>query len=313
MRLAQERPVPDVPARRDPGDGATSAIHVGLLVERRYLSQAQPAGLEAALRARGHRVSVLDPQAVSFQLGDDRWLQGLDLLVARGRSWEVLCLLTWAETRGLPTINRRGAIAAVHNKAEMAVALAAGGVPMPRTLLGPARMLGSQVRHPVRSFPMVLKPMFGDNGQGLRVVRAPSELDRLEWPEPVALAQELVPGDGYERKVYGIGDEIWVVRRPALFGNVRGTPSAGEAPRPELVPATPAERELAVRCRRLFGLDLYGIDCIQTPQGPVVIEVNEFPNYTGVPEAGERLADHVLARASSVQERRPRPPEVNGA
>jgi len=217
VRLALQSPGPDTPAGREPGDGATPCLHVGLMVERRYLSQAQPAGLEAALRARGHRVSVLDPEAVSFQLGDDRWLRGLDLLVARGRSWELLCLLTWAETRGLPTINRRGAIAAVHNKAEMAVMLAAGGVPMPRTLLGPARMLGSQARHPLRSFPMVLKPMFGDNGQGLRVVREPSDLDGLEWPEPVALAQELVPGDGYELKVYGIGDEVWVVRRPALL------------------------------------------------------------------------------------------------
>ena len=158
---------------------------------------------------------------------------------------------------------------------------------------------------------MVLKPMFGDNGQGLRVVRAPSELDRMEWPEPVALAQELVPGDGYERKVYGIGDEIWVVKRPALLAGGRSTSSPDAACSSELMPVTFVERELAVRCRRLFGLDLYGIDCIQTPRGPVVIEVNEFPNYTGVPDASDRLADYVLERASRTQ--RPRHPEVRCA
>jgi ribosomal protein S6--L-glutamate ligase len=158
---------------------------------------------------------------------------------------------------------------------------------------------------------MVLKPMFGDNGRGLRVVREPSDLDGLEWPEPVALAQELVPGDGYELKVYGIGDQVWVVRRPALFGGVKSAVQAG-APQGELMPVTPAERDLAVRCRRLFGLDLYGIDCIWTAQGPVVIEVNEFPNYTGVPEASERLADHVVARAMRVRERRPQHAEVKG-
>jgi ribosomal protein S6--L-glutamate ligase len=85
-----------------------------------------------------------------------------------------------------------------------------------------------------------------------------------------------------------------------------------EAAQGELMPVTPAERALAVRCRRLFGLDLYGIDCIRTPEGPVVIEVNEFPNYTGVPEASDRLADHVLARATRVQERRPQHAEVEG-
>jgi glutathione synthase/RimK-type ligase-like ATP-grasp enzyme len=60
---------------------------------------------------------------------------------------------------------------------------------------------------------------------------------------------------------------------------------------------------LASRCRRAFGLDLYGIDCIPTDDGPVVIEVNEFPNYTGVPQASERLADYVLERTAGAGER----------
>jgi ribosomal protein S6--L-glutamate ligase len=56
-------------------------------------------------------------------------------------------------------------------------------------------------------------------------------------------------------------------------------------------------RELGLRCGELFGLELWGVDCVETPDGPVVIEVNEFPNYTAVPAADERLADHVLERA----------------
>jgi glutathione synthase/RimK-type ligase-like ATP-grasp enzyme len=52
---------------------------------------------------------------------------------------------------------------------------------------------------------------------------------------------------------------------------------------------------LALRCGRLFGLELFGVDCVEGPGGPLVIEVNEFPNYTGVPRADELLADHVVA------------------
>ena len=55
--------------------------------------------------------------------------------------------------------------------------------------------------------------------------------------------------------------------------------------------------DLARRCGKLFGLELYGVDCLQTDAGTVVIEVNEFPNYTGVPGADEKLADYVLACA----------------
>ena len=35
----------------------------------------------------------------------------------------------------------------------------------------------------------------------------------------------------------------------------------------------------------------------ETPDGLAVIEVNEFPNFTGVPHAGECIADYVLSRA----------------
>ncbi len=55
--------------------------------------------------------------------------------------------------------------------------------------------------------------------------------------------------------------------------------------------------DLARRCRELFGLELYGVDCILTPDGPTVIEINEFPNYTAVPNADKRLADYVIQRA----------------
>ena len=293
-----ERPrAPDIGTSLTKERPAASGLHVGILVEQRYLSQTQPMGLATALRARGHRVSILDPDATPFRMGDERWLADLDILVERGRSWELLCLVSWAEARGIPTINRRAAIGAVHNKAEMEVALAEAHVPIPRTYVGPVQALKARLGPSGRGFPIVLKPMFGDNSRRLRVVRDAAELAGLEWPEPVALAQELVPGDGYDRKVYGIGDEVWVVKRPGLLASWVN-PSAPRMPedqrRSELVPVTPADRELAARCRRLFGLDFYGIDCIRTPGGPVVIEVNEFPNYTGVSNASERLADYVI-------------------
>ena len=55
-------------------------------------------------------------------------------------------------------------------------------------------------------------------------------------------------------------------------------------------------REIAARCGEVFGLELYGVDCIHTPDGPVVVEVNDFPNYSAIPEADGKLADYVLAR-----------------
>ena len=54
---------------------------------------------------------------------------------------------------------------------------------------------------------------------------------------------------------------------------------------------------LARRCADLFGLELFGVDCIETPEGILVIEVNDFPNYSGVDGANEKLAEYVIRAA----------------
>jgi glutathione synthase/RimK-type ligase-like ATP-grasp enzyme len=267
-------------------------LHIGVLAERRYLAQSQPSGLLAALRARGHGVRVIDAQAAAYPMGDDRWLGGLDLIVARGRSWGLLCLLAWAEARGVPTLNRRGAVSAVHNKADMAVALAAGRLPTPRTFLGDPGVLAATV--PADCYPLILKPIFGDNCRGLHVAASPAELARLEWGEPVALAQTYRAAGAYDLKLYGIGDTVWAVRKASPFPP---RPPGRDEPPAEIVPLTPALTDLGRRCGRLFGLELFGVDCVPTEDGPLVIEVNDFPNYTNVPDADEELADYVVRRA----------------
>ena len=262
-------------------------LRCAVLVEARYLAQAQPSGLLSVLRERGHDAVVVDPEAWSVEAGDAGWFEGIDCLVARGRSWAVLSLLGWAEAAGIRTINRWHAVSLVHNKADQAVRLRAAGLPVPPTYFGSIPQLASRFR--ARDYPVILKPVFGDNGNGLRIVENRRELLALDWPEPVALAQKFIRNSGWDLKLYAIGDNVWAVRKP--------TPWAAPA-EAVLLRVAPPWRELAHRCGALFGLDLFGVDCVETDAGPVIIEVNEFPNYSGVPAASERLADYVLARAS---------------
>jgi hypothetical protein len=113
------------PAARESRKQETG-VRVGVIAERRYLAQAQPRGMMAALEARGTEVVLIDPEGGCYEPGGNGWLAGLDVVIARGRSWGVLCLLSWVEAQGVPVINSRSSIAAVHNKADMAVALGLG-------------------------------------------------------------------------------------------------------------------------------------------------------------------------------------------
>jgi ribosomal protein S6--L-glutamate ligase len=263
-------------------------MNLGILVEERYLSQDQPSGLVEAIRKKGHDVTIINPEKGTFDVNDDRWLKDIQILVARGRSWALLSMLSWAERRGLRTINRRAAVSAVHNKADMGIAMAGDGLPVPRTYLGPVAHLAKEV--PISDYPLILKPIFGDNCRGLKVISRPDELEGLQWSEPVALAQKYLPNNGCDLKLYGIGNKIWAVSKPSLFH------PAGEVNqcKVEAITATEAMADLGRRCANLFGLEFFGVDCVLGPKGPVVIEVNDFPNYTAVPDASGLLADYIF-------------------
>jgi glutathione synthase/RimK-type ligase-like ATP-grasp enzyme len=262
-------------------------LHCGVLAETRYLEQAQPRGLIDALAAAGHRVSVLDTAAGALSVDDAGWLSGLDVVVARGRSPELLARLAVAETFGVPTPNRRRAIAAVLDKAHMATVLRAAGIPTPSTWIGGIAQLSRQIPH--SEYPLVVKPVYGDNGRDIRIVATPRALAELPWSEPCAIAQRYIDNDGFDVKLYVIGMRVWAMRKLSPL-------HAGSAPAAPLsVP--PAWRELALRCGQAFGLQLYGVDCIESDGALQVIEVNDFPNYSGVPNAGALLATHLLQQA----------------
>jgi ribosomal protein S6--L-glutamate ligase len=157
-----------------------ACVRVGLLVERRYLAQRQPSGLVEELRRRDCAVTVIDPGSGAISLTDDSWLMGIDVCAARGRSDGVLTRLLAAERHGLPTINRASAVAAVVDKASMAVALAGAGIPTPPTTLGTPAQLAAEL--PADLYPVVVKPIRGDNCRGVEICASADAVARAHRP-----------------------------------------------------------------------------------------------------------------------------------
>jgi len=262
---------------------APAAFHprIGIASEPRYFAHRQPAALGLALLARGIEAEFFDPC-------DSAPLPDLDLLVVRGRSPEILDLLERAEARGIRCVNRRSAIAAVVDKSAMAQTLTAAGIPTPRTRVGTFAAIARESRP--EDFPMVMKPVFGDNGRDVRIIERREDLLSVRWSEPSVLAQPWLRSDGFDLKLYVAGEEVRAVKKPSPLSTALCAPA-------KPVPLTPALRQLALRCGAVFGLDLYGVDCIETPEGPVVIEVNDFPNYSGLEGVDDPLARFVAYRA----------------
>lgn len=256
---------------------ADAPVRVALACEERYRSQAQPAGLATALLRRG--AEVLD--AV-----DGLW--GSDVVVARGRSEAVIETLELAEARGVPTVNTSGAVRNVVDKAVMHERLSRAEVPMPEYWIGgwPALAVElAEVPHP-----LVVKPVKGDNCRDVHVVPDGAALAKLAFAYDDAVVQRYVPNDGFDLKLYGIGQQVWAVRKPSPL-----RPDLLTGPTP--MATTSQHASLACRCALAVGLDLFGVDCIDTPAGLLVIEINDFPNYSGLHGVDDFLAEYVLSRA----------------
>lgn len=156
------------------------------------------------------------------------------------------------------------------------------GVPTPRSwVTGDFSLL-----YPiVAERPLLIKPYRGHRGAGIHIVRTAAELDALPPSDTPMIVQQYIPGSGEDLKVYVVGQEVFAVRKPF------STSSFTQAGRPS--PVTPEVRDIARRVGEALGLGLYGLDIIESPDGPIVVDVNYFPGYKGVPDIAPLIAGYV--------------------
>jgi ribosomal protein S6--L-glutamate ligase len=60
---------------------------------------------------------------------------------------------------------------------------------------------------------------------------------------------------------------------------------------------TPELSKIALRCGRAFGIDLYGVDIIESEGTPYVVDMCSIPGFKGVPDAPRLLVQYFLAAA----------------
>ena len=183
-------------------------------------------------------------------------------------------------------VDTAAAVERVRDKRIMTRLLRDAGLARPRTVIcSPEDLVGVDLEYPI-----IVKPVFGDNAEGLVVLEDPADLLRLRWQDPELIAQEYRPGSGADLKLYVIEDFIAAVRRPSPISPCTARSLGG-------VPVDDSLREIVNRVSTVFGLRFFGVDCLEVDGRLEVLEVNDFPNYSSVPNASEVLARHVLMKA----------------
>ena len=183
-------------------------------------------------------------------------------------------------------VDTAAAVEQVRDKRIMTRLLRDTGLARPRTVIcSPEDLAGVDLEYPI-----IVKPVFGDNAEGIVVLEEPADLLRLRWCDPELIAQEYRPGSGADLKLYVIEDFIAAVRRPSPISPCTARSLGG-------VTVNDSLREIVNRVSKVFGLRFFGVDCLEVDGRLEVLEVNDFPNYSSVPNASEVLARRVLMRA----------------
>src|SRR5437879_7092953 len=106
-----------------------------------------------------------------------------------------------------------------------------------------------------------------------------------------------VPAEARHIKLYVIGKDVYsVARKSPLHPEVEVEE--------QLIPLRSEWRKLARRGREIFGLDIYGLDVVETSKGPVVVDINDFPSFGHVPGAVSRVSDYILHIAEQARLKR---------
>ncbi len=266
------------------------------IVEEQYRNDAMPLVIAEQLLQWGHHVDLLEPQTAVTCLSDLAE-EGYDAYVLKSLAeGPGMSILEAAEAVGIPTINNSRAVRLVRDKAVAAAFARAHGLPIPATYFVAHPRLLKQL--PESAYPLVVKPSNGSSCRDIYRLNSPADLEALQISEAndsFFLAQSYEENTGYDIKVYVTGREVYaaIAKKSPLHQSIQE----------RFVPLTPEVRKLVLQVGTLFGLDIYGVDVVETPHGPAILDINDFPSFAKVPRAVPRIAEYVLhaARRAEIQ------------
>lgn len=199
---------------------------------------------------------------------------------------------------GVTVWNDARAIERCVDKSTTTFFLQKAGLPTPRTFAGVDRSTAEAIvaRLAAEGHRAVEKPLFGAQGNGLRLIEAVSDLSPPEAVNGVYYLQEFVPGAHGRYQDW----RLFVCAGRVVAAMIRHGESwitnIKQGARAEAAIAGQDLSDLAVRAAAAVGTDYAGVDVIQAPDGRfLVLEVNSMPAWNGLQKVTRlRISDHLV-------------------
>jgi RimK family alpha-L-glutamate ligase len=237
-----------------------------------------------------------------INVGDTSILEELDALlirpIGRGSVEEIVFrmdMLYRLQRLGLYVINPPEAIEHCVDKYDLLAILEENGIPVPRTAVT------ENVDEALKAFnelgeDVIVKPIFGSRGIGSTRVNdseiASTVFRAITFYHGVIYLQEFVHHGFSDIRVFVVGDRVVAAMR-RVSDSWKTNYSQGA--RPEQIRLERTMEQMAIKSARLIECKIAGVDILESPRGPLVVEVNSQPGWRGLQSVTRvNIADEIV-------------------
>ncbi len=253
--------------------------------------------LKQAGEERGHQIDVIDTLHCYMDITSNNpmirykgeELPQYDVVIPRiGASitFYGTAVVRQFEMMGTFCVNESVAISRSRDKLRSLQLLSRKGIGLPRTGFAHHPDNIQDVIKNVGGAPLVIKLLEGTQGIGVVLAEtnkaAESVIEAFMGLKANIMVQEFIEeAKGADIRCFVVGNKvIAAMKRQAKEGEFRSNLHRGGSA--QLVRLSKEERATAVNAAKVMGLNLCGVDILQSKNGPVVMEVNSSPGLEGI-------------------------------
>ena len=238
-----------------------------------------------------HTVRLLDVRTLTGAeaIAQEKIHSLADLYLLKSHAPQALDVAHFLEQQGALVVNSWASSLTCQDRVLMAQRMLEANLPWPQTwssaalenLLADSHLLASL------PFPLIIKSRYSHRGDLVDKVLDVEQLQALadQWSREPVVLQKFVAGDGWDIKLWVIDEHIFAARRR--------TPLDANALKEDFPIASkeiPHEWiYIILEVGRAFNVRLYGVDLLITERGPIIVDINSFPGFRGVPGADQAL------------------------
>lgn len=202
------------------------------------------------------------------------------------------------EAMGTFCLNNANSIGASRDKLAAHQILARHRIPMPTTAFASSPKDTNNLLSLVGGSPTVLKLLQSTQGKGVVLAETKKAgeavISAFQNLEANFIAQEFVKeAAGSDLRCFVVGKRVvGSMMRTAGGDDFRANLHAGGSAKK--VTLTAEEKKIAVKCAKVLGLTVAGVDLLRTDNGPKVLEVNSSPGLEGIEKTSKKNLARII-------------------